>query len=166
MLHISAISPFASIATSLAAELSHELAERYNYADAGAGNFSPEDVTVPHAVFIVAWFGERAVGCGAIRPVNDNTAEVKRMYVAPAFRRRGIGREILRELERYARAYGFTHLCLETGDRQPEAIALYTQAGFFAIPPYPPYADAAHSRCFGKALAAMATSRDPRAIAV
>lgn len=78
------------------------------------------------------------VGCGALRrlsvPGLEDAAEVKRMYVVPEARGRGVARVVLDALEGEARAIGAARMVLETGDQQPEAIALYTRAGFEAIP--------------------------------
>ena len=74
------------------------------------------------------------IGCGALRPLDEpGTAEVKRMYVVPAARGRGVSRLVLTGLEAEARARGWTTLRLETGPRQPEAVGLYTRAGYRPI---------------------------------
>ena len=67
----------------------------------------------------------RALGCGALRVLEDGVAEVKRMYVVPKERGRGVARAVLTGLEDAARDRGWTTLRLETGPRQPEAVALY-----------------------------------------
>ncbi len=81
------------------------------------------------------------VGCGALRPLGDGAVEVKRMYVVPAARGRGVGGAVLAGLEAAARERGWTTLRLETGPLQPEAVALYTGAGYRAIGPFGGYAD-------------------------
>ena len=83
-----------------------------------------------------------ALGCGALRVLGDGVAEVKRMYVAPSARGRGIARAVLAGLEDAARDRGWTTLRLETGPRQPEAIALYTRAGYRPIEAFGGYVDA------------------------
>jgi GNAT superfamily N-acetyltransferase len=70
------------------------------------------------------------VGCGALRPLEPGAAELKRMYVVPAARGRGISRLLLVALEAEAAARGWTTLRLETGNRQPAAVGLYTAAGY------------------------------------
>lgn len=80
------------------------------------------------------------------------TAEVKRMYVRPAFARRGLARRMLAHLEADAAAHGAQAMVLETGTAQPEAIALYESSGYRAIPGFGYYKDAPLSRCFGKSL--------------
>jgi GNAT superfamily N-acetyltransferase len=73
------------------------------------------------------------VGCGALRPLGPDSAEVKRMYVVPAARRRGLSKLLLRGLESVALERGWTTLQLETGPAQPEAVGLYTGAGYTPI---------------------------------
>jgi GNAT superfamily N-acetyltransferase len=70
------------------------------------------------------------VGCGALRPLGADSGEVKRMYVVPEARGRGLSTTVLAGLETEALARGWTTLRLETGSAQPEAVALYTGAGY------------------------------------
>ncbi|MCW2535590.1 MAG: Acetyltransferase family protein [Modestobacter sp.] len=70
------------------------------------------------------------VGCGALRPLAADSAEIKRMYVVPQARGRGLSKVILAALEDEARSRGWTTLRLETGPKQPEAVALYARAGY------------------------------------
>src|SRR5659263_185533 len=92
------------------------------------------------------------VGSGVLRDVGDGVGELKRMYVVPACRGRGISRLVLRELERRSREAGVQRLILESGLRQPEAIGLYRSAGYTRIPNFGIYADEPESVCFGKDL--------------
>lgn len=85
---------------------------------------------------LIAYTDRRAVGCGAIRRLDDGTAEVLRMYVLPSARQRGIGSLLLDSLEAEARAMGVTRVVLEAGDRQPDALALYESRGFQRIGAY------------------------------
>jgi GNAT superfamily N-acetyltransferase len=97
-----------------------------------------------------------AVGCGALRHLGDDVAEVKRMYVAPEARGRGVSKAVLSGLEAAARARGWTTLRLETGPRQPEAVGLYERAGYRSIPAFGAYAgapDAADSLFYERVLA-------------
>jgi len=96
--------------------------------------------------------GVEAVGCGAIRPWEGNVGEVKRMYVMPEFRRRGIAGAVLRELERWGAELGLTGLVLETGIVQPEAIGLYGKNGYRIIENYGQYAGMETSVCMRKDL--------------
>ncbi|MFD2092516.1 GNAT family N-acetyltransferase [Blastococcus deserti] len=99
------------------------------------------------------------LGCGALRPLGDGVAEVKRMYVVPAARGRGISRAVLAALEDTARDRGWTTLRLETGPMQPEAVGLYSSAGYRPIEAFGAYAgdpDAADSLFFERLLDAHA----------
>ena len=93
------------------------------------------------------------VGCGAVRLLDGDDAEVKRMYVVPSARGRGVGRALLAALESEARSLGAGRLVLETGIRQTEALALYRRAGFVDIPAYGEYAASpGTSVCLAKGL--------------
>ena len=105
---------------------------------------------------VVVQMDEQAVSCGILtHPVpsfENNTAEIKRMFVTPDYRRRGIAKDILRELEAIAAEQKLEQTVLETGILQPEAIGLYTSEGYRIIDNYPPYEESPDSRCFAKAL--------------
>jgi putative acetyltransferase len=138
-------------AVQLMERLSAELAQRYE-ADEGTGNFHPEHILQPRSGFLLARWQAQAVGCGAYRPLHDDIAEIKRMYVEPAFRGLGIGRRLLIALEECARRSGFARVWLETGTAQPEALRLYETAGYGVIPNYGHYRDDPRSVCFEKRL--------------
>ena len=106
----------------------------------------------PDGVFLVVRDEGRAIGCGGVCRFDETRAELKRMYVVPDARGRGLGRLLLVELETEARRLGYDGIVLETGDRQPEALGLYESAGYERIPCYGVYATRAHSMCFGKHL--------------
>ena len=144
------------IGAALVAALLDELAARYGAPDPDAPD--PDELAPPHGVFVVAHLDGVPVGCGGLRRLADGVGEVKRMYVTPPARRRGVARAVLHELHRRAGARGHRRLVLETGVRQPEAIALYTSAGYAAIPPYGPYEEHATSRCYAIDLPAQGTS--------
>jgi GNAT superfamily N-acetyltransferase len=101
---------------------------------------------------VLAYSGEKAVGCGALKAFEEGAVEVKRMYVLPAFRGKGVAGMILARLERQAAELGNAKCVLETGLRQPEAIALYSKNGYVLIPNYGPYHGVENSRCFEKYL--------------
>jgi putative acetyltransferase len=107
----------------------------------------------PDVRFVVARLGVRPVGCGALR-LDAGFAEIKRMYVVPEARRRGIAHRLLAHLEALAAGNGRSLVRLETGIAQPEAIALYQRVGFQRIPPFPPYGPDPLSLFMEKALAA------------
>lgn len=120
-------------ATQLIRELSAELAALYQTSDGSAG-FKPEDVEVPRAAFLIARHNGYPVGCGAMRPIDETTVEVKRMYTRPDYRRKGVGQAILAEIERLAHEFGYTTIKLQTGPKQPDAAALYERVGYYRIP--------------------------------
>jgi GNAT superfamily N-acetyltransferase len=136
----------------LIARLSRELAARYGDEDDGSGDFRPEDVLVARSGFVIARVGGEAVACGAYRPLAEGVAEIKRMYVEPAFRGRGLGRLVLAELEARARRDGYALVRLDTGTEQPEAMKLYETAGYHRIPNYGHFKNDPRTVCFEKAL--------------
>jgi putative acetyltransferase len=99
---------------------------------------------------VVVMDGSVPVGCGAFKAFGDRIVEVKRMYVPPAYRQRGIASLVLRELERWAHELGHRRCVLETGEKQPEAITLYTKRGYHVIPNYGQYVGVLSSVCFEK----------------
>jgi len=101
---------------------------------------------------VIAYEDDVAVGCGAIREYSADTMEVKRMYTLPGNRGKGIASLILIELEKWTIELGYEKCILETGIRQPEAIALYKKFGYQLIPSYGQYANIANSLCFEKPL--------------
>jgi GNAT superfamily N-acetyltransferase len=107
---------------------------------------------VDGSVFLVARWEGNPVGCAGLRDMGGGVAEVKRMYVAPPFRRRGIARLLLEALERLAAQSSYSTLRLETGIRQPEAIALYESHAFQRIPAYGCHIGDPLSICFEKGI--------------
>lgn len=101
---------------------------------------------------VVAFLGETPVGCGAFKKYDDDTAEIKRMFVSPEARGKGVGGAILAELEQWAQDLGYSRCVLETGLKQPEAISLYTREGYSIIPNYGQYAGVENSVCMEKLL--------------
>ena len=101
---------------------------------------------------VVAYVDDTAVGCGAIKKFDDGTIEIKRMYVRPEQRGKGIAGEVLRELESWAVELGFGEAVLETGKKQPEAIRLYEKSGYNLIPNYGQYQGVDNSVCMKKSL--------------
>lgn len=99
---------------------------------------------------VVAYSGDAAIGCGAIKAYAERTAEVKRMFVKPENRGQGVAGEILGELETWAQELNFDECILETGLKQPEAIALYKRSGYVVIPNYGQYAGVENSVCMRK----------------
>jgi GNAT superfamily N-acetyltransferase len=114
---------------------------------------APTNAPVPsRGVFLLVHRDSVPIACGALRPLDAQRAEVRRMFVTGSARRGGIARRLLAELEAHARRLGFQALRLETGNRQPEAIALYEAAGFRRIPAFGAYIGDPYSVCFEKSL--------------
>lgn len=151
-IEILAVDPRCGEAARLIRALSDELARRYDFADDGSGNFKPEDALVAGSAFVIVRADGNAVACGAFRPLEDDVAEIKRMFVVPDCRGRDYSKAILNELERLARENGYTAVRLETGDRQPEAIRLYERSGYRRIPNFGIYVENEMSVCFEKQL--------------
>lgn len=125
------------------------------YPEPGANHFQldPEQVLGARGAFLIVRRADVPVGCGALRLIDDDTGELKRMYVAPGERGRGLGRRLVVALEAEARARGARRLVLETGIRQHAAIALYERCGFERIPLYGEYLSSPDtSVCLGKEL--------------
>ncbi len=122
----------------------------------GRGDIGPtrhaEMFEPPDGVFLAVRDEGSAVACGGVCRFDATRAELKRMYVVPEARGRGLGRLLLEALEDEARRLGYTGIVLETGEGQAEALGLYVSAGYEPIPCYEPYAGQAISRCFEKRL--------------
>lgn len=101
---------------------------------------------------IVAYEDKLPVGCGAIREYAASTMEIKRMFIIPAMRGRGVASLILKTLEDWGRELGYNICRLETGLNQPEAIAFYKKQKYIIIPNFGKYKDSSNSICFEKTL--------------
>jgi GNAT superfamily N-acetyltransferase len=130
-------------------------AQQRELAEAGtrAGNriFEPHD----DVAYLVGVVNGRVVACGAWQPLAEGVAELKRMYVRPAFRGRGLARQMIVAIEEEALAADRPVIRLETGTGLPAAIALYQSAGYRQIPPFGEYAGNPHSLCFEKRMGAL-----------
>jgi putative acetyltransferase len=105
---------------------------------------------IRHAV--VAYQDDEPVGCGAFKEFEPDAVEIKRMFVQPTYRQQGVARAVLQELEQWASELGYARCVLETGKRQPEAIALYQRSGYAFTPNYGQYVGVENSVCLQKAL--------------
>jgi GNAT superfamily N-acetyltransferase len=132
--------------------LNAELSSRYPEPGANHFRLDPDEVAEGRGAFVIASRTGVAIGCGAIRTIEDRTGEIKRMYVSPEERGRRVGRALLAALEAEARALGMARLVLETGERQPEAIALYEREGFSRVEPFGEYVHSPLSVCMAKDL--------------
>ena len=99
---------------------------------------------------VVAYEDGKPLGCGAIKEYGPDEMEVKRMYVSPGDRGKGIATKVLAELENWAAELSFARCILETGKKQPEAIRLYQKNGYTLIPNYGQYTGVENSLCFEK----------------
>jgi GNAT superfamily N-acetyltransferase len=149
--HSTLVSPEAA---RLIAALNAELSAAFPEPGANHFSLSSAEVEAGEGAFLLACLDDVAVGCGAVRRLDEATAELKRMYVDPSVRGRGIGRAIVEALEREARLLGVTRIVLETGTRLPPAIRLYEAMGYAPIPLFGEYLSSPEtSLCFGKSLA-------------
>ncbi|HYZ83555.1 MAG TPA: GNAT family N-acetyltransferase [Bryobacteraceae bacterium] len=140
------------IAQDLIESLNTELVRRYPEPGANHFELETDEVHDGHGAFLVAYVDSGPAGCGALRTIDAGVGEIKRMYVRPAERGRGVGRALLTAIEMEARSLGLRRLVLETGIRQPEAIALYRRAGFAPIDAFGEYVDSPLSVCLAKDL--------------
>ena len=140
----------------LIADVQAEYVVRYGGPDATP--LDPLMFEPPSGSFFVGYVDGEPVATGAWRRTGveafgtTTSAEIKRMYVAPSGRGRGLARQMLAHLEADAQAHGAEAMVLETGTRQPEAIALYLSSGYVDVPAFGHYKDEPISRCYGKRL--------------
>jgi ribosomal protein S18 acetylase RimI-like enzyme len=131
------------VAQQLVEEVQAEYVERYGGPDATP--LVPEEFAPPSGSFLVAFAGGEPVGSVGLRRHDDGAVEIKRLYVRAAHRRRGHARALLAAVEERARALGYRRVVLETGSRQPEAVALYLASGYERAEPFGHYADSGTS---------------------
>ncbi|MBE9375744.1 GNAT family N-acetyltransferase [Saccharopolyspora sp. HNM0983] len=136
-------------------EVQQEYVARYGTEDVTC--VQVQDFQPPNGLFLIGYRDGDAVASGSWRKaghsddlLRSGDAELKRMYVVPAFRGRGLARLLLGELERSASLAGFKRCVLETGTEQPEAIGLYRSCGYEPIDKFGAYRDDPLSRCFAK----------------
>ena len=116
--------------------------------------YAPQNTSNQLQVIIVALHNGKPVACGAFKFHKPEVAEIKRMFVLPSHRKKGLATAILAHLEKRCLKQNYKVCVLETGLNQPEAIALYRKAGYNEIQPFPPYENAPLSICFSKTLLA------------
>lgn len=142
--------PAAPEARQLIAALDDDLNQRYP--GMPVHGIDADEFRTAGGYFTVVWQNGEAVACGAFRPLDATSAELKRVYVPAKMRGQGIASAVVAHLENAARERGFGVMKLETGKQQPEALALYRKLGYADIPPFGPYIGGPLSVCLGKTL--------------
>lgn len=102
------------------------------------------DYLPPHGAFLAARLGNDPMACAALRRLDDDTAEIRRLWVAPAYRGRGLGHRMLTVLEQTAARCGYRRVVLDTNEGLTEAMRLFASAGYRPVPAYNRNADATH----------------------
>jgi GNAT superfamily N-acetyltransferase len=138
------------LAQYLIEQVQQEYVRRYGGRDAAV--VEPAEFLPPRGLFLVAEVDGIAAGCGAWRALPSGQAEIKRMYVEPPFRRRGVAQLVVAALEDDAAAAGHAEIVLNSGREQPEALALYADLGYRPVPGYGVYACAPGAVFLGKSL--------------
>ena len=141
------------VATELISATLADLSRRYG-GDGDTTPIQPGEFDPPMGGFFVAYVDHVPAGCCGWRTFaeDETTAELKRLYVTPEFRGQGVARRLLAAVEEAARGAGRERIWLETGTAQPEAIALYEQAGYARIPDFGHYKGYPEVRSFGRSL--------------
>jgi ribosomal protein S18 acetylase RimI-like enzyme len=141
------------LAASLLKNYFSELASRFpgGLRDDPSHAASPDELSSPSGAFLVAYVGDRPVGCGGLRRIDTTTAEIKHMWIDPSMRGRGLGRDLLSALEHSAERLGYEVVRLDTSQHLNEALRLYRSSGYTEIAPYNENPYAAH--WFEKSLA-------------
>lgn len=136
---------FRTLVTQLDAEL------RIMYAEL-MDTYDQHNVIEHNDTVVIAYLDDQPIGCGCFKRFDTASTELKRMFVHPDARGKGISKLIINELEAWARELGFTQTILETGTKNFDAHQLYRKSGYVDIPRYGPYVDLAESICMGKLL--------------
>src|SRR4051794_25234514 len=125
-------------AQALLAGFEADIVERYpGWTPTGVGpSATAQDFQPPEGTFLVAYVDGQPAGCGGLKRLDPRTVEVKRVYVKPEARGRGVSRALLAALEEAARAAGYATIRLDTGVNQPEALKLFQTSGYDSIPDY------------------------------
>ncbi|WP_445487482.1 GNAT family N-acetyltransferase [Niallia sp. 03133] len=141
-------SPYSEDAELLIKELSETLTVLTG--SSGENSFHLDSVCAPRALFVIAYFQEEPVGCGAIQPLNQHIAEVKRMYAK--LKGKGVGTQILSFLEQSALNFGYSAIWLETRRINQSAVTFYQKNGYNPIRNYGKYSNRPEAICFEKQL--------------
>jgi GNAT superfamily N-acetyltransferase len=132
------VDPCGADVTALVADFFAEIASRYPEFDAGRQPPAPLEAFTSErgGVFLVADVNGTPGGCGGLQRLDDETGEIRRVYVRASARGLGAGRTIVEGLVDAARGFGYRRVRLDTGDRLPEAVALFRSLGFRDVPDY------------------------------
>jgi len=114
--------------------------------------YAPNNVLDPLDTAVIAYYDGKPVGCGCFKKFDKDSVEIKRMYVDPEIRGKGIASAVLNALEKWAKETGFIHTVLETGVKLDDANALYRKQGYQIIENYGQYAGIENSVCMKKTL--------------
>ncbi len=133
----------------LVIDLNNYLAEQYGEIQK---QYTPHNKVDGIDTVIVVYDGKTPIGCGCFKPYDDKAIEIKRMFVRPENRKQGVGALIMQNLEQWATELGYTASILETGDNQPEAVALYEKIGYVVTEKYGVYVNLNNSICMRKSL--------------
>ena len=147
---IRVVDPQGADALSLLREAAIEARDLYPELHSEGAPWPSNSPTPAGGTYVIAYEGEKPVGCGALRPLDSATVEVRRMYVLKSTRRAGLARRILAVLQASASRMGYKVMRLETGNRQQPAMALYESFGFERIAPFGEYANDPTSICYEK----------------
>ena len=150
------------VAQALVEAVQQEYVVRYGGRDAAP--VDPADFVPPTGLFLVAEVDGVPAGCGAWRVYPPGGVEVKRLYVAPGFRRRGLAQELMGLLELTAARAGHRSVVLNTGQRQPEAVALYGELGYVPVAGYGVYACSPDAVFLGKDLVPLTDEEEPTGV--
>lgn len=129
--------------------LDTELANRYGAIQKIYDQFN---VVSDIQTVVIVYHNEVAAGCGCFKAFDEKIAEIKRLFVLPEHRGKGIARKIVQALEEWAWERSYNTCILETGDKQPEAIALYERMGYQRVENFGPYQGMSESICFSKSI--------------
>lgn len=112
----------------------------------------PEPSPLSNPLVLLASLDSQTMGCVALQALGKGSAEIKRLFVLPEFRRQGVARQLIQALEQHALLQGVMYMRVETGNKQSGAIALYQEMAYQPIAPFGAYIGNPVSRCFEKQL--------------
>ena len=134
--HVRRIAGSDALAQQLTAAMVAEMGELYEPGLPKGSSASPSELSPPGGGFVVLCEDGRAVAGGGVKRLDERACEIKRMYVGPDARGRGLGRALLEALEELARDLGYAVARLDTGAKQPGAQRMYERAGYAPVPDY------------------------------